>query len=186
MTTGRVIVISGPSGSGKTSVCQRLVADDRFRPSISATTRAPRRGEVEGQHYLFLAKDVFRRWIDEGRFYEWAEVYGNLYGTPREPVERIVSEGKYAVLNIDVQGAKRLREQKVDARYIFLTPPSPDVLERRLRARNTDSDEVIAKRLALAAFEMAEQGSYDHVVVNDDLDRATDEVRRLILEGARA
>jgi guanylate kinase len=182
MTRGRVVVISGPSGSGKTSVCHELVRDPRFTPSISATTRAPRGGEVEGVHYYFLSEEEFRRRIADGRFLEWAEVYGRLYGTPREPVEKLVAEGKIVVLNIDVQGAARLRENQVDAITIFLKPPSPEELERRLRGRRTDRDDAIAKRLALAAFEMAEAGRYDKIVVNDDLPRAAAEVRDFIYE----
>jgi guanylate kinase len=180
---GRVIVISGPSGSGKTSVCARLLeADARFVPSISATTRAPRGGEEEGVHYFFLSEDAFRAGIDAGRFLEWAEVYGRLYGTPREAVERRVAEGKLVVLNIDVQGAARLRERGLEAIYVFLMPPSPAELEKRLRGRRTDRDDVIAKRLAVAAFEMAEAGKYDKIVINDDLERAAAEVRGFVYE----
>jgi guanylate kinase len=180
---GKIVVISGPSGSGKTSVCQRLIEGDaRFVPSVSATTRAPRAGEVEGAHYHFLSDDEFRRRIAAGGFLEWAEVYGRLYGTPREAVERRVAAGKVVVLNIDVQGAARLREQALDAIYVFLKPPSPAELERRLRGRRTDDDEVIARRLAVAAFEMAEAARYDRIVINDDLGRAAAEVRAFVYE----
>lgn len=179
---GHVVVISGPSGSGKTSICHRLLEDPRFVPSISATTRAPRGGEVEGVHYVFLGEPEFRRWIAEDRFLEWAEVYGRLYGTPREPVERLVADGKLVVLNIDVQGAARLRERGVDAIFVFLMPPSTAELERRLRGRGTDREDVIARRLAVAAAEMKEAPRYDAIVTNDDLERCAGEVRRVVLE----
>jgi guanylate kinase len=183
---GRILVISGPSGVGKTSVCQRLVQDPRFVPSISATTRPARPGEVPGVHYVFLSEEEFRGWIARGRFLEWAEVYGRFYGTPREPLDRLLAAGKLVVLNIDVQGAARLREEKVDAIYIFLVPPTPLELERRLRARRTESEDAIARRLALAAFEMKEAHRYDQIVVNDDLERAADEIRRIALGAGEA
>ncbi len=180
-SNGEVVVLSGPSGSGKTSVVEELCRDPRFVPSISATTRAPRGGEADGRDYHFLPEEEFRRRIRDGRFLEWAEVHGRLYGTPREGVERAVAEGKRVVLNIDVQGAARLREQGVAGTYIFLMPPSRQELERRLRARRTEADEAISRRLAIAEKEMAEAPRYDAVVVNDDLARAAAEVRRIVL-----
>lgn len=179
--SGRLVVVSGPSGSGKTSVCAELAADPRFVRSVSATTRAPRGQEAHGRDYYFISEEEFRAGIREGRFIEWAEVYGRLYGTPREPVERAMAEGKWALLNIDVQGAARLREQGLKGIFIFVMPPSLAELERRLRGRRTDADATIARRLALAAVEMEAAPKYDAVVVNDDLARATAEVRKILM-----
>jgi len=183
---GRVVVVSGPSGSGKTSVVNELLKDARFVRSVSATTRAPRGAEQDGHDYWFISEADFRGGIAEGRFIEWAEVYGRLYGTPREPLERALSEGKSVVLNIDVQGAARLREQGVDGLYVFLKTPSFAELERRLRGRRTDDESTIARRLAIARTEIAEASKYDVEVVNDDLARAADEVRRAVLGTAAA
>ena len=182
---GGIVVVSGPSGSGKTSLVTELLRDARFTYSISATTRAPRGAEVHGRDYLFISEDEFRRGIEEGRFLEWAEVYGRLYGTPRAELEHLLDAGRHVVLNIDVQGAARLREQGVPATYVFLAPPSMDVLERRLRGRNTDDEATISRRLEVARLEMAEAPRYDLVVVNDDLGRAAAEVRAFALAKAR-
>jgi len=178
---GRAVVISGPSGVGKTAVCDALTArDPRFVRSVSATTRAARPGEEDGRAYHFVGEAEFRRGIEEGRFLEWAEVYGRLYGTPREPVERAVREGRFVLLNIDVQGASKVRESGLDALFIFLVPPGREDLERRLRGRGTDGEAAIARRLAVADREMEERRLYDHCVLNDDLARAADEVRAIV------
>lgn len=182
---GGIVVISGPSGSGKTTLVTELLRDARFTYSISATTRPPRGAEVHGRDYLFISEPEFRAWIAEGKFLEWAEVYGRLYGTPKEPLELLLDAGRHVVLNIDVQGAARLREQGVRASYVFLTPPSMDVLERRLRGRNTDDEATISRRLKTARAEMAEADKYDLVVVNDDLARAAAEVREFALRKAQ-
>jgi guanylate kinase len=180
---GRIVVISGPSGCGKTSVCAELARDPRFTRSVSATTRAPRPGERDGREYHFLADEEFRRGIAVGRFLEWAEVYGRLYGTPREPLEAAVREGRFALLNIDTQGARKLREAGVEGTFVFLLPPSLEALERRLRGRNTDDDATIRARLAEAEREMAERVHYDLAVVNDDLARAAAEIRAFVTRG---
>jgi guanylate kinase len=183
---GQVVVISGPSGSGKTSVVAELAKDPRFFRSISATTRPPRPGERDGREYHFLSEDVFRSEIAAGRFVEWAEVYGALYGTPRGPLERALAEGRYVLLNIDTQGAKTLRERGEPGIYVFLMPPSIEALEARLRRRGTDGEEAIERRLAAARREMDEAGRYDLVVVNDSLARAANEIRRFVIERAEA
>jgi guanylate kinase len=180
---GRIVVVSGPSGCGKTSVCAELAKDPRFERSISATTRAPRAGERDGREYLFLTEAAFRQGIAEGRFLEWAEVYGRLYGTPRAPLEAAVREGRYALLNIDTQGARKLREQGVEGTFVFLVPPCPEALEARLRGRQTDDEATIRARLARAEREMAERVHYDLTVMNDDLARAAAEIRAFV-EGA--
>jgi len=180
--SGCVVVVSGPSGSGKTSVCEELAKDASVVRSVSVTTRAPRGGERDGREYVFVTEEEFRRGIAGGRFLEWAEVFGQLYGTPREPVDRALAEGKWIVLNIDTQGAQRLRDQGVAGVYVFLMPPSLEELERRLRGRNTESEDAIARRLARAAREMSEAPRYDVTVVNDRLERAVAEVRRVVRE----
>jgi guanylate kinase len=181
---GRVVVISGPSGCGKTSVVNELAKDPRFVRSISATTRPPRAGERDGREYHFTDEASFRSGIAAGRFIEWAEVYGRLYGTPREPLERALEEGKFVLLNIDVQGARQLRDRGEPGLYVFLAPPSLEVLEERLRRRGTDGEEAIARRLAAAKVEMAEAPRYDAVVLNDTLERAAAEIRKIVLERA--
>jgi guanylate kinase len=181
---GRVIVISGPSGCGKTSVVDELARDPRFVRSTSATTRPPRGAERDGREYYFISEDEFRRGIAAGRFIEWAEVYGRLYGTPREPLERALDEGKWVLLNIDPQGARTLRERGQEGLYIFLLPPSLEVLEARLRRRGTEDEATIRRRLDQAAREIEQATCYDATVVNDDLAHAADEIRRIALARA--
>jgi guanylate kinase len=178
---GRVVVISGPSGAGKSSVIRRLLDDDRFWLSVSATTRAPRPGEEHGRHYLFLDRDAFERLRDEGGFLEWAEVHGNLYGTPKAPLDDAVAAGRVALLDIDTQGARSLRALGVEATFLFVQPPSLEVLEARLRGRGTESAASLNRRLGRAAQEMREAPSYDVVVVNDDLERCVRETRDALL-----
>lgn len=167
---GRLVVVSGPSGVGKSAVIERLLKEPRFARAITATTRAPRGGEKDGIDYVFLSRPEFERRIAAGWFLEWAEVYGHLYGTPRESVERIVAAGRHGLLNIDVQGAATLRSQKVDALFVFLAPPTLSELERRLRGRGEDGAETIARRLAVAESELARGDSFDLVLVNRDVE----------------
>jgi guanylate kinase len=179
-----MLVLSGPSGSGKSTICKRLLEDPRVEFSVSATTRAPRAGEVDGREYHFLDKARFRAEIERGAFIEWAEVHGNLYGTPRLPMERALAAGRVFLVEIDVQGGAQLKALGLPGVYVFLAPPDLGALERRLAARGTDSPEVIARRLAKAREEMRAMERYDHVVVNADVERAVAEVRRLAgLEG---
>lgn len=181
---GHAVVISGPSGSGKTTVVGELLKDDRFRLSISCTTRPMRPGEVNGREYHFLSRDAFVAKRECGEFLEWAEVYGNLYGTPRGPLRRMLAEGYVVLLNVDIQGGRNLRRARLDALYVFLMPPSLNALERRLRDRKTDSDAVIEKRLAQAQAEMAEASVYDKTVMNDKLQACVERVRSLALGGS--
>jgi len=175
----RLIVVSGPSGVGKTTVCDGLQESPAIGRAVTATTRAARDGEVDGRDYLFLSRDEFRAGIEAGRFLEHAEVHGNLYGTPREQVDAVVSTGKTCLLNIDVQGAATLRESGVEALYVFLAPPSWDVLEARLRGRGTDDEQVVARRLCNARDELARQDEFDSVVINDDLAAAIAQIEGL-------
>ena len=180
-----VIVVSGPSGVGKSAVCDLLVARDAaLAHSISTTTREPRGDEVPGQDYHFSAESDFRQGIEAGDFLEWAEVHNHLYGTLRLNIERHLESGRCPVLNIDVQGGRTIKEALPQALLVFLMPPDVETLEARLRGRGTDSEERLQVRLTNAAVEMTQSAFYDHVVVNDDLDRAVREVESIIAQGA--
>jgi guanylate kinase len=176
---GTMLVVSGPSGSGKSTICKRLLADPRVEFSVSATTRAPRTGEVDGRDYRFLDKTRFRKEIERGAFIEWAEVHGNLYGTPRGPMERALAAGKVFLVEIDVQGGAQLKALGLPGIYVFIEPPDVGSLRTRLELRGTDTPEVIERRMAKALEEMRAKERYDHVVVNADLERAVAEVRAL-------
>jgi guanylate kinase len=177
---GRMLVISGPSGAGKSTICKQLLTDPRVEFSVSATTRKPRPGEVDGRDYRFLTPEDFRRMIAEGAFLEHAEVYGNLYGTLREPVRASLAKGKVYLLEIDVQGANQLRALREPGLYVFIAPPDFEELRKRLVMRGTEAPEVLERRLHKAEDEWRERVNYDHIVVNDDLPRAVAEIRRLV------
>ena len=178
---GLVVVISGPSGVGKGSVHAGLHGIlEGLEVSVSATTRAPRPGERDGVAYHFVDDTTFDRMVATGALLEWAEYSGHRYGTPRAPLEAAVEEGRTVLLEIEVQGALQVRSGLPDALQIFLVPPTFDELERRLRDRGTEDEPTIQGRLEVARREMAAQEAFDHVVVNDDLDRATAEVAMLI------
>ncbi|AEE46104.1 guanylate kinase [Cellulomonas fimi] len=181
-TPARLTVLAGPTAVGKGTVS----ADVRTRYprvwlSVSATTRPPRPGEVEGVHYHFVSADEFDRMVEDGDLLEWAVVHGvHRYGTPREPVERRLAAGEPALLEIDLQGARQVRSTMPDARFVFLAPPSFAELERRLVGRGTESAEERERRLATARVELAAESEFDHVIVNDDVHRATDELVRVM------
>jgi guanylate kinase len=179
---GTLIVIAGPSGVGKGSLVKSLLArdPDGLSVSVSVTTRTPRPTEVEGRDYVFVSNGEFDRMIADDELLEWAEVFGNRYGTPREAVERRLAQGRDAILEIDVQGAMQVRERLPGALLVFLEPPSMTELEARLRGRETESEERLAVRLATAAQEMEQRGRFDEVVVNDDLERASSQVAAII------
>jgi guanylate kinase len=174
-------VISGPSGVGKGTVVRALLGrrPDLFF-SVSVTTRDPRPGEAEGVHYRFVSRDGFQALIERGDLLEWAEVFGERYGTPAETVEEALRLGHDVLLEVDVQGAASVRARVPDAVLIFLQPPSEEELARRLRTRGTESETDLDRRLAEARREMAEAGRFDHVVVNDQVERAVDEVLAII------
>ena len=185
--TGHIFVISAPSGAGKRTVLQpTMSADDNLVYAVSATTRAPRNGETEGQHYFFLDRDEFQRRVDAGEFVEWAEVHGNLYGTLKSELERLTATGKDVVLELDVQGMRSLRASGLEAVTVFITAPSLEELKRRIRARGTEEPDQIEVRMANAVDELAAQGEYDHIVVNDMIERAVTELREIIMEERRA
>ncbi|MDT8408892.1 MAG: guanylate kinase [Wenzhouxiangellaceae bacterium] len=170
---GELYVIAAPSGAGKTSLINSLLAEfDRLAFSVSDTTRAPRRGERDGEHYNFIDADTFRQRIDAGRYLEHAEVFGNYYGTDRAQVEALWCRNMDVLLEIDVQGAAQIRRSRPGACEIFILPPSLDVLKSRLVARGTDQPDVIARRLGEARTEISACLQFDWIVVNDDFDRA--------------
>ncbi|MFO7776958.1 MAG: guanylate kinase [Nitriliruptoraceae bacterium] len=174
---GLLVVIAGPSGVGKGTVHARVrasLADAVL--SISATTRAPRAGEVDGVHYHFVDPARFQELIDTGQLLEWAEYAGHRYGTLRQPVVDAIRAGRVVVLDIELQGALQVKEQDPDALLVFLLPPSFEELEQRLRARGTESEATLQRRLARARTELASAHRFDVEVVNDDLDRCVDEV----------
>ena len=175
MPPGVLFIISGPSGAGKGTLVDRLVARvPDVRVSVSATTRAPRPGEVEGEDYLFISPEEFDRRIAGGDFLEWAEVHGNRYGTLRSAVQRHLDAGSDVILEIDPQGARQVKEQMPESVLVFITAPSLEELERRIRHRGAETDEQIRTRLETAERELRLVGTYDHVVENDDVAQAAD------------
>jgi guanylate kinase len=178
---GRLIVLAGPSGVGKGAIVARLLAAlPDLELSISATTRRPRPREDEGRHYYFVDRADFDRMIAAGGFLEWADIFGERYGTPREPVERALAEGRDVLVEIDVQGARQVKAADPAAYLVFIKPPSLAELERRLRTRATETDQQVRRRLAKAADELAAEPEFDVTVVNDDLEQAAREVIQIV------
>ena len=177
----KLFVISGPSGAGKGTLVTRVrERRSNLGLTVSATTRAPRKGEVDGVNYFFLTREEFDRRVANGEFVEWAEVHGNCYGTLVSEVTSKLASGSSLILEIDVQGALQVKERFPEAVLIFIKPPSLEVLRERLVGRGTETPETIELRMANAADELALADRYDDVVVNDDLDRATDELVRVL------
>lgn len=184
----RLVVISAPSGAGKTTLCDKLVKDfPQLVLSISSTTRAPRGKEVHGREYFFLDRAEFEKQIQEGQFAEWAVVHGNYYGTSKKVIRDCFAAGKSVLLDIDVQGAESLQKSfPKEALLVFIAPPSIDELERRLRTRGTENEEAIQKRIRNARTEMEKISIFPHVVVNDSLDRAYQQLKQIVADGLAA
>ena len=177
-----VTVLAGPTAVGKGTVSAAIRARyPQIWLSVSATTRAPRPGEVDGVHYRFVGEEEFSRLIEDGQMLEWAVVHGrNKYGTPRGPVEEKVAEGRPVLLEIDLAGARQVRESLPEARFVFLAPPDWDTLVQRLVGRGTEDEEERERRLATARVELAAEDEFDVTIVNDSVDRAADELARLL------
>lgn len=181
------VILSAPSGGGKTTIARRLLERRRdVGYSVSCTTRAPRNGEVDGMDYRFMTPDQFVTARDAGEFAEWAEVHGFFYGTLRSEVVRVLETGRHVLMDIDVQGARQFAAAFLDTVLIFVLPPSGEVLKARLAGRKSESRERLLVRLRAARAELGEVGRYHYVVVNDDLERAVDQVSAIIdAEGLR-
>jgi guanylate kinase len=176
-----VYIVSAPSGSGKSTLLQNLLRSFQdLKFSVSHTTRQPRAGEQDGVHYFFTDKEKFRRMIDRGEFLEWAEYYGQLYGTSRAFVEDQVAAGVDVILDIDVQGARQVKTRIPEAISVFILPPSFDELERRLRSRRLESDEAIHRRLEIAKSEIPYYRDYNYIVVNDVLENSTQTLEAIV------
>jgi len=181
---GLMLILSSPSGAGKTTLTRDLLSDRALdlTLSISVTTRPRRSSEVHGIHYNFVSKDEFQKLRDRDDLLEWAEVHGNYYGTPREPVERVLGEGRDMLFDIDYQGTQQVLEKAgADAVTIFILPPSMKELKARLERRAEDAPDVIAKRLENARNEISRWPMYDYVIVNEDIQRALDEVKSIVV-----
>jgi guanylate kinase len=188
MEEGLVIVISGPSGAGKGTICKEIVKKKKdLIISVSATTRSPRNNEIEGKNYYFYTEEAFKEKIEKNDFLEYAQVYGNYYGTPKSKVIEEIKKGKNVILEIDIQGALQIKESYPKGIFIFVMPPSMEELKNRITSRGTDSREVILKRMECAYHELNYAFKYDYVIINDDLEEAVKVVDSiLIAENHRA
>lgn len=179
---GSIFVVSAPSGAGKTTLCTKIMTQfPELAYSISHTTREPRANERDGIDYFFITVDDFKQRVEENLWAEWAEVHGNFYGTSLKFIEDKMAEGKHLLLDIDVQGAKQFKSTFPEATTIFIMPPSIEVLQQRLRQRRTDSDDIIEKRVANASDEISQSSFYEHIIVNDSLSRAEQQMAAIIL-----
>lgn len=179
--TGNLIVLAGPSGVGKGTLLGRLLQrHPSIQVSVSATTRNPRPGEIDGQHYFFVSNSRFKAMVEKDELLEWAEFAGNCYGTPKAPIEIAIARNQQVILEIELLGARQVRESFPGAKQIFVMPPSADTLERRIRRRGQDSEAAIAKRLARAKAELAAADEFDLKIVNDNLDNALAELEAAI------
>lgn len=181
MTKGKLFVVSGPSGAGKGTICKKILDQERnIELSVSMTTRAPRKGEINNVHYSFVEKAEFEALIQEDGFMEYANVYGNFYGTPRAKVMELLEKGVDVILEIDVQGALQVKQNYPEGVFIFILPPSLDELKRRIIGRGSETEETLARRLGEALNEISRIDNYDYKVINEDLEVAIDRVRSII------
>ncbi len=179
---GLLFVVSAPSGAGKTSLCQAVTAAvDNLTHSISYTTRKPRPGEIDGRDYFFVSHERFQEMLNAGDFAEWAEVHSNLYGTSRRVLDDMVSKGIDIILDIDTQGAKQIKTKCDAAVFIFILPPSLDILEERLRNRKSDREDEIRRRMGRSREEIKDYQMYDYIIINRDFDRALAELRAIVI-----
>ncbi len=178
---GKIFVLSSPSGGGKTSICERLKKENfGVEFSVSATTRSPRANEKNGRDYIFLSEERFKKLRAQGKFLEWTHNFGDLYGTPKNFVKKILSSGKDAVLAIDVKGAMQIKKMERPSVLIFLLPPSFELLKKRLKSRRTEDKKTITKRLKIAKRELSCSNRYDYTVINNNLHEAVDTVKAII------
>ncbi|MDI3546408.1 MAG: guanylate kinase [Halanaerobiales bacterium] len=179
---GKLFVLSGPSGVGKGTILARLLADfDQVEYSVSATTRKPRQGEIDGRDYFFLSEEEFFRMVEKDQFIEWAKVHNNYYGTPRKYVDETLKAGKDIILEIDIQGAKQVKEDYPEAVFIFLAPPSLEELENRLERRGSEDEKNKEIRLRNAKGEMREIVNYDYKIVNEEIDETVEKLKAIII-----
>lgn len=178
---GTLLVLSGFSGAGKGTIVKKLVSEYDYHISISATTRAPRTGEVDGREYYFKTRDEFQDLINHNGLIEWAEYVGNYYGTPKQFVEEMLAQGKNVILEIEVQGALNVKKQYPEAVLIFIAPPSVPILRERLIGRGTEDRETIEKRLLRAKEEAKDIKEYEYIVINDELDTCVKQVHQIII-----
>lgn len=179
---GILFIVSGPSGTGKTTLYKEVASSlPNLKPSVSFTTRLPRPGEIHNRDYTFASRDKFRAMIDKGEFVEWAEIHGELYGTSKKRLEEIVDSGVDVILDIDIQGAMQLKEKYKEGVYIFVLPPSMEILKERLEKRMADSKDEIEKRLAVAVEEIKKYREYDYVIVNNILEDAVKELKAVLI-----
>lgn len=181
MKKGLLIVISGPSGTGKGTVCKKLLKNNNFWFSVSATTRAPREGEVHGKNYYFMTKEEFQDKIEENDFLEYAEVYGNYYGTPKSKVVEMLDKGKDVILEIDIQGALKVKENYKEGIFIFILPPSMEELKNRIIKRGTETEESLMTRFKSAYKEINYVSKYNYAVVNDKVNDAVEKIQSIII-----
>jgi guanylate kinase len=179
---GMLFVVSAPSGAGKTTLCRALTDSlENLRHSISYTTRKPRPGETDGRDYYFVTEERFRNMVQAGDFAEWAQVHSNLYGTSRRVLNEMRTDGTDVILDIDTQGAGQIKEKCREAVFIFIMPPSLEILEERLRNRKSDNEDEIKKRMRRARDEIRDYTMYDYIIVNRDFERALTELRSIVL-----
>jgi guanylate kinase len=182
MKAGKLIVLTGPSGVGKGTLVRSLLnRHPTLYLSVSVTTREPREGEVEGQHYYFVTRDRFEQMVEAGELAEWAEFTGNFYGTPYFGLKQGIAEGKWVILEIELEGARQIKDNFSEAVRIFILPPALEELERRLRSRGQDSESAITRRLLRAKAEIAAAGEFDFQVINDDFEAALTQLEAILL-----